>query len=56
MNAFFSALMALIQPSLTSLEGKLASVGATFGAGPEKRHQVFSQTGAADTPFDAGIV
>jgi hypothetical protein len=33
MNAFFASLMALIQPSLTSLEGKLASVGATFGAG-----------------------
>lgn len=27
-----------------------------IGAGPEKRHQVFSQTGAAGTPFDAGIV
>lgn len=33
MNAFFAALMAIIQPSLTSLEGKLASIGATFGAG-----------------------
>lgn len=33
MNAFFAALMALIQPSLTAIEGKLASVGATFGAG-----------------------
>ena len=33
MNAFFAGLMALIQPSLTSLEGKLASIGATFGAG-----------------------
>jgi hypothetical protein len=33
MNTFFASLMALIQPSLTSLEGKLASVGATFGAG-----------------------
>lgn len=33
MNSFFAALMAIIQPSLTAIEGKLASVGATFGAG-----------------------
>lgn len=33
MNSFFAALMALVQPSLTAIEGKLASVGATFGAG-----------------------
>lgn len=33
MNTFFTALMAIIQPSLSAIEGKLASIGATFGAG-----------------------